>query len=484
MKKLLFLIIILLPGLNCLAQQVTVDNNQVRVENSSISRTADNRLTVAMDIILQKNMKVSSNHAAILTPILKGKNHTTTLQPVVVYGRRRQLVNERNNSIPTDAYKIIRRKNNTEQILKYLVQIPFSSWMQKSDLVMNTDLCGCCNAVGNTATDPIASLNMQRPKPNPVVAFIAPKAELVKVRSVVGHAFLDFVVNRTDINPTFRRNATELAKIRATVDTVRNDKNISITGMTIEGYASPDGLYSNNERLAKGRTASLMNYIRNYYSFPRNLMKMTSTPEDWVGYRKWVENSDLALKNEILQIIDSDEPNLDVKERRIYKLVGTDVYHTIATECYMALRHTDYTIGYTVRGFNVEETRSVIKTHPQQLSLQEIYNLAQTYKAGSEDFNNCFQVAVQQFPDDPTANLNAAATELQSGNISAAKKHLAKANPNDGATLNNLGVVALYEGNYDAAEQYFKKAKAAGVSGVDANFTEVSTQKSFPADMD
>ena len=481
MKKVIYLILLAtLPGLKSQAQSVVVYKDQVRIENQSVTRSDDNRLTISMDIIMQENMKVSSNRSAILTPILESNGVTKELPPVVVYGRRRELVNERNNDVPEDAFAVIRRKRNKEQTVNYLVQLPYEAWMQKANLVMDADLCGCRDLVEAETLDPITTLNILH-KLQPAIAYIAPKAEEIKRRAVEGRAFLDYPVNKTVIYPEYRRNQVELAKIRATIDTIRGDQNISITGIRMDGYASPEGNYANNDRLAKGRTQALLNYVRKLYDFPDNLLTMTSTPEDWAGFRKFVENSTLPQKEEILQIIDLDEQDMDAKEHRIARFVGTDTYRFLLNECYPALRHSDYVVAYTVRGFSVDETRELIHTRPQQLSLQEIYNLAQTYEPGSEEFNYAFQVAAVMFPDDPTANLNAAAMEIQrGGELAAAKKYLEKADPNVGETMNNLGVIALMENDLNTAEKYFNRAKEAGIQAAEQNLVEVAKQRSFP----
>jgi hypothetical protein len=482
MKKILFLILILMPGLNGLAQ--TIYKNQVRVENQSITRTDDNRLTIAMDVILQKNFKMTSNNSAILTPILEKDGKEQKLPAILVYGRRREIYDLRNNKTPKGAFTTIRRKSNTEQTIKYLTQLPFETWMGKSNLVMNCDLCGCCDAVKGNTLDPITGLNILREKPHTNVTFVSPKPEPVKIRSLVGRAFLDFPVNKTTIYPNYRKNQSELAKIRATIDTVRNDKNVNITGITVAGYASPEGPYKNNERLARERTAALVKYVQDYYSFNKNLMHSSYTPEDWDGFRKMIDSSDIAQKDKVLEYIDQNDPNMDAKEWRIRKYVGVDTYKYILNNIYVALRHTDYTITYNVRGFNNEETREVIKKHPQQLSLQEIYNLAQTYKEGSEEYNECFRVAVAMFPDDPTANLNAAAMEIEKGgDLTLAKKYLSKADPNSAATQNNLGVVDMLDGNYATAESHFNKAKMLGLTNIaNANLKELQKQRSFPSE--
>ncbi len=122
--------------------------------------------------------------------------------------------------------------------------------------------------------------------------------------------------------------------------------------------------------------------------------------------------------------------------------------------------HSDYTVRYVVRGFDVEEAKQIIRTRPQQLSLQEMFLVAQTYEKGSNEFNEVFDVAVRMFPDDPTANINAAAIELQRGDLQQSVRYLDKADAQASATLNNRGVLKLLQGDLDSAESYFKQAQA------------------------
>lgn len=479
MKRIFPIILCLLGVFTTQAQ--TVYKDQVRIENTSIVRSDDNRLTIAMDVIIQPNMKLSSNRSATLTPFIEAQGYNKALPAIVVYGRRRALVTERGRKLPKDAYTILRRKSKKEQKVSYLVQMPYEAWMSKAELSMDADLCGCGNHVEEQMSDLITQLNIERVKLIPHIAYISPDAEPIKHRAVVGSAFLDFPVNQTIIRPEYRKNSLELAKIRATIDTVRNDRNTQITSIKITGFASPEGNYQSNARLAEGRTIALMNYVRNYYQFDPKVLQISSIPEDWIGFRKFIEMSNLEKRTEVLQIIDNNEPNLDVKEKSIIKLIGSDTYRYLLNECYPALRHSDYTVNYTVRGFNLEEAKEIIQKHPQQLSLQEIFNVAQTYEKGSEAFNHAFQVAVLMFPDNATANLNAAAMEIQKGgDLTAAKRYLSKADQENPATQNNLGVIAMIEGDYALAETYFQKAQSSTFNESNANLEELTKQKNFP----
>lgn len=480
MKKILCILFCLLPVLGGKAQ--TLYKNQVRIEKESITRSDDNRLTINMDIVLQENLKLTSNHVATLTPFLEENGKKKILPSIVVYGRKRDIVNQRNNVKPENTYTVIRRERNEEQKVNYLVQMPFEAWMRTADMKLNVDVCGCCDLLEETSGELITQLNISPLKILPTIAYITPQAEGVKHRAVEGSAYLDFPVNKYIIYPEYRRNTVELAKIRATIDTVRNDNTTTLTGIKIHGYASPEGSYANNTRLAKNRTQALVDYVTSYYNFDKNLITSDSTPEDWEGFRKFVAASSMDKKDEILRLMDDESINIDKKERDIAKLVGPQGYQFILNECYPALRHSDYTVNYTVRGFNLEESKEIINRRPQLLSLQEIYLVAQSYEPGSEEFNHSFRVAATMFPDDPIANLNAGAMEIQKGgDMTTAKKHLAKADQKAPETLNNLGVIAMLEGDLDVAEKYFNAAKAAGLSTqADANLKELKKKRYYP----
>lgn len=223
-------------------------------------------------------------------------------------------------------------------------------------------------------------------------------------------------------------------------------------------------------------------YVTSYYKFDNKLITSEYTSEDWEGFRKFIAASSLEKKDEILKLMDDSTLDIDKKERQIAQLAGPQTYKYILEECYPALRHSDYTVNYTVRGFNLEETKEIIKTRPQLLSLQEIYRIAESCQPGSEEFNRSFQVAATMFPDDPIANLNAGAMEIQKGgDLTTAKKHLAKADQKAPETLNNLGVIALLEGDYDAAEKYFNAAKAGGLTTqADTNMKQLKSIRNYP----
>ena len=273
-------------------------------------------------------------------------------------------------------------------------------------------------------------------------------------------AYIDFPVNKTVIYPDYRGNVVELAKIRNNIDSVRNDKDITITSLSIKGFASPEGTYANNERLAKGRTEALKDYVESLYHFGTGFIRTSYDPEDWDGLREYVVTSALPGKTGILEIIDSNLAP-DVKDARIKKNFPGD-YAYLLREVYPALRHSDYTINFTIREFtDVNEIRNLVKNAPQKLSLNEFYLAAQGLEPGSDDFCEIFETAVRMFPADNAANLNAASASLSRGDLKAAETFLRKAGDSREAVYTR-GVLAAKQRDFKTARTLLEKAQNMG----------------------
>ncbi len=296
---------------------------------------------------------------------------------------------------------------------------------------------------------PITYVN--RLRDDVALPFAMPDNEDIKKRKLFGRAFLDFPVNETIIYPRYRRNPQELRRIRATIDSALFDKTIVVTSISLHGYASPESPYSNNTRLAKGRTAALMGYLRKQYKVSEQLFHNTYTPEDWNNLRGFIANSDrrrvkgdiwyenasiletpkmpdyvLKYRDELLRVIDLNM-NLDEKEQLLKQVGGGEPYKWLLQHVYPGLRHTDYIIEYIVRSYPVKQARKLIYTHPEALSLKEMYAVAQSYEEGSDDWLDALMIAAREYPGDYTANLNAACACVKLKRLSDAKRLLVNA---------------------------------------------------------
>ncbi len=304
------------------------------------------------------------------------------------------------------------------------------------------------------------------PDPEPVAIYspalaasiIIPEAEPVKSRSESGRAYIEFVVGRSEILPDFRGNAAELRGIHDMIRLVDTDPDVTITRMTITGNASPEGSYPSNMSLSKRRAQALKEYLQGIYGFG-HLMASDGAGEDWATLEELVDAANLADEIVLLDVIRSGGDH-DVRLRRL-QAVGRGVpYRQISTEMFPKLRRTDYVIEYDVAPIGTVRGKEILKTRPGNLSLNEMFLIANTYEPGSDAFNEVFDIAARVFPDSDTANINAAAIALERGDTASASRHLGKVKERGVAWYNNMGYLSWLEGDAARAAEYFGRGGA------------------------
>lgn len=436
---------------------------------------SDGNLTVDMNLDLS-DLQVNSNRAVLLTPRLVNGDRRKDLASVGIYGRQRYYHYVRNGkSLIGSPDEMTYRASRKPDSLPYHAAIPYEDWMDGARLELLREDYGCCQSLTDEQTCALG--DYRRPQYTPSFVYVQPQAEVVKSRSLQGAAFIEFAVNKADIRPDYRANRTELDKIQATIDSVRNDADMQVTSLSIKGFASPEGSYANNARLARERTEALKKYVSQLYAFSDSFISTSSEAEDWAGVRTYVEQSSLPHKADILALIDSDR-DPDNKEWKI-KTDYPDDYRTLKEQCYPALRHSDYRVEYVIRSFKEpEEIRRVLHSHPEKLSMQEFYLAAQGLEPGSSEFNEVFDTAVRMYPADATANLNAANAAMTRGSLDEATRYLDKAGTSAEA-MYARGVHAALSKNYDEAERLFTQARSAGVAQTGEALRQVQEMKKY-----
>ena len=449
---------------------------EIEIKDFTLDLKEDKSLNLDIDIDLTQ-LDVKATQVVVLTPYIINGTDTLILKSLGVYGRNRRIFYERNEEEkPTGAEDINLSSSETKEVVDYSTSVKFMDWMDGCRLQLVRTDYGCCGQSTVVAqTQLVERFPLERYIPQ--LIYLRPQREVVKTRAISGSAFIDFPVSKTVINPTYRNNTVELAKITGTIDSVKNDRDITIKSIFIKGFASPESPYSNNTRLAKGRTEALKKYVENLYHFDEDFIKTDFEPEDWAGLEKYVMQSSLPHKEEILEAIRSDrEP--DNKEWFI-KSNWRDDYRYLLENCYPALRHSDYVIEYEIRSYsNPAEIEQILHTAPQNLSLEEFYLLAQTYESGSEEFNDLFETAVRMYPDDPVANLNAANSAILKKDYRRALRYLEKAEGLPEAVYAR-GALEVYMENNAAAKPYFQQAKSLGIPQAEKALMEIAKDRNI-----
>lgn len=468
MKK-VFIIIALL-GMNVSASSQT--SKQAAVDGVSVSdlQMERNGEYFAVDMLMDiQSLDVDGNRAVLLTPRLVNGTDSLDLPSIGIYGRRRYYFYVRNGeSMLSGKDETSYKASQKPDSIDYHHIASYAEWMDGAELSLHRSDWGCCNTI-LSEQDGLLGRHMEAFFPE--LVYVRPKADTIKSRSLEGSAFIDFPVNKTVIYPDYRRNTVELGKIQATIDSVRNDRDVTITSVWLKGYASPESPYAHNRSLAIGRTEALKKYIQQLYKFEEGVITTDYEPEDWSGLRRYVELSNIDHRTEILALIDSDlEP--DAKEAKI-KRTYPEEYRFLLVNSYPALRHTDYRIAYTIRTYtDVEEIKRLVRERPQKLSLNEFYLAAQEYEPGTDEFSDVFETAVRMYPEDTVANLNAANAAMRRGDLAGAERYLDRAGDLPEAVYAR-GALAIREKDYDTARRYLKEAKALGIEQAETTLNQL-----------
>lgn len=470
--------VILLSVFTVPAGAQLINKNQISIISGELSRNGNVANTeFVLDI---SKLSLDRNRSLTLTPVIVGSDNRVELKPVLVNGSTRHKVFLRSAALGGPEYSqdkfhaVVKQDKNSDNKIEYKQSVPYEKWMDNSHLEIKEELCGCGGHEEEMYTERLT--DMSKPiEPyiiQPHLAYIQPDVEEIKSRSEKWESYLDFPVNKTDILPSYMNNSTELDKIETILNTVRSDNNLTVNRIDIAGFASPEGSIANNERLSKGRAEAFKKYLVSKVDFPANTYYVEYGGENWEGLERAVENSNMENKQEILDII-KNTGVVTTRKQRLQSLHGGAPYKKMLTEIYPKLRKVVSRAFYTVRGFDVNEAKEIVKTRPQQLSLNEMFLVANTYPAGSREYNDVFETAVVMFPTDKVANLNAAAAALTQNNIEKARKYLEKADSYSPQYANNLGVMYMLEGNFDKASAEFDKAVSGGVKEAEYNRKEI-----------
>jgi len=348
--------------------------------------------------------------------------------------------------------------------------------MSNASLQLVENLCGCGNYQEMNAqeliTNDVSTEAKRLSAMSPFVAYIQPTVEVVKNRSEQYEAHLDFPVNKSVILTDFMNNHTELVNIHSMFAKIQNDKNLTIKGIGIEGFASPEGPLAFNEQLSKKRAEALKDYLVKNEKVSSKLYKVTFGGENWDGLVKALKSSSMKDKETFLNIIKNTTDDAKRKQE-IMRVGGGAPYRSMLKEIYPGLRKVNCKIDYTVVNFDVEQGRIIIRENPKYLSLNEMYQVANSYPKGSKDFVNVFDIAVRMYPTDQVANLNAAAVALSQKDLNTAVKYMEKADHTTAEFMNNTGVYNFLNGDIQRAMAAFEQAAKLGNEAAQANLKQL-----------
>ncbi|RLD76136.1 MAG: hypothetical protein DRJ15_15890, partial [Bacteroidetes bacterium] len=290
-----------------------------------------------------------------------------------------------------------------------------------------------------------------------------------------------FLVNRYNLNwrvplNKLDANKEKLAGVNEFLALGWKIKDIEITG-----WASPEGEELFNRDLSESRSTTAHNYMIKEMKkiakqegsclkieCPKDEVNWDITWQgpDWDGFMTAVENSALTDKRAILNVIKSaDQANREEEIRNmilIYPEIEDDLLPplrkaTITVNCYEPKRTDEQIMAYGL-------------AHPDSLKINELLYAA-TFYDNEVDQLAIYLSAIELYPKCYRAYNNAGEVLIRMGDYEDALVMLIDAEelkPDDGAITNNFGVLACHVGDYENAEEFFFEAQEQGIN-VDYN---------------
>ena len=435
----------------------------MKVDRSAMA-VVDSNLVVSMQLTAIQDIPFAQS--VIIAPEIID---TATLRKVelpliFINSRNQQIYFERDLKPEFPEALALQKKNGENLHISYLRTVPYEPWMENSVLKIQKKSCACKDWK-NRGEEIVAAFPKEEKEPEiqlfPVY-LLPPADKSVKVREEKGSAYLNFVVNKWDILPDYMNNPVDLQKIHNSVNIVKNDSNVTIRKMVIEGYASPEGTNPHNIMLSERRTDALQQYLLRAGMVKGIKMEARGMGENWDGLVKELKKDNYIPQRDKLLNIATLTMNLDEKEQRMRK-EAPEGYAFVLKNIYPSLRCTNYTVEYTVRPFTVEESEVVFETRPINLNLNEIYKLADKYANNETKYYSIIRKAYLLYPQDSYINLTMAYLSLKKGEADEAADYLSKVNNCPEKTMNE-GLVAYLKGDVDTAIKLVEQARQQGVA--------------------
>ena len=266
-------------------------------------------------------------------------------------------------------------------------------------------------------------------------------------------------------------NSSTVKDFISTLQKIKTDEqSLVLRQIDISAYASPDGSYTFNEKLAENRGNNSAQFVRE--QLKRNRLNgpvdTHYTAEDWEGFKELVSQSNLPDKDLILRVL-SMYQDPEQREHEI-KNIAT-IYGELATAVLPELRRARMTINYDVIGKSDEEIMQLYRQDASKLTIEELLYAGNTIATDIDSKEEIFNRVVSLFPNDYRAYNNLADLAIRRGMYNTAYSYLQDAQKlNDKApeVNNNLGTIALIDGDFVKAEELFAKGTTA------ANSTEMA----------
>ncbi len=284
--------------------------------------------------------------------------------------------------------------------------------------------------------------------------FAIAKHNFKRVTTETEQANIMFKINSSRLTKAELSNTEVLALEQFIMDNTGNDRR-TLSDVHTKSYASPDGPLKFNDKLSKDRAKITEKDVARVFKKNNinSVLDVDALGEDWEGFKNLVQESDIAEKDMILQILNmyNDPAKRDEEIKNM-----SSVFTILAEKILPSLRRSQMEVSVDIQGYTDEELKNLVANNIEVLNLEELL-FAATLCTDLATKTKIYEAAVVVAPTCWRANNNLGVVCFANGNQAKAKElfaNAAKINANSAEVINNIAAVLMSEGEYKQAQAF------------------------------
>ena len=272
-------------------------------------------------------------------------------------------------------------------------------------------------------------------------------------------ANIKFLVNQANLRRSELKN-NSVQEFVAMLKRINADREkLNIRNVEVQAYASPEGGFSFNDKLAGKRQNTSEAYVKSQLKQTGVATGIDAhyTAQDWDGFQKLVQASNIQDKDVILRVL-SMYKDPEQREQQIRNM--SEAFRELADGILPELRRSRLIINYETIGRSDEQIKAQYATDATKLSVDEMLYYA-TLEDNIAKKEEIYKRTAEYYDKDYRAMNNLATLAFMKGDEMEATRHLERAlrvNPQAPEALANLGIMELVNGNVKEAETSIAKA--------------------------
>lgn len=285
-----------------------------------------------------------------------------------------------------------------------------------------------------------------------------------RVREEKQEAGIKFLVNQANLRKSELQNNSIQEFVRMLKRINQDRERLNLRNVEVKAYASPEGGFAFNDKLANKRQATGETYVKGQLKANKISTGIDAgyTAQDWDGFQRLVQASNIQDKDVILRVLSMYK---DPQERETQIRNMSEGFRELAFAILPELRRARLIINYETIGRSDDEITAQYKQDASKLTADELLYLATLVDDNEQA--KVYETTAKLYDKDYRAYNNLATLAIKKGDKETALRYLEQAlriDSNASEALANMGLLYLSEGNIEEAERNIARSANANTT--------------------